>query len=137
MTVGFVNESLRCRPPLKRVMGRRAQCDIELPGETIPRDALILMDIYAAHHDPSVYNEPDQFELNRTGPPVLAFGFGAHACLGAALARLEARTLIDLLLSQFTIHAESKAVDSDSREWSEFEILPIRLEPLAGTKRTD
>ncbi|KAA1250189.1 cytochrome P450 [Mycobacterium simiae] len=51
----------------------------------------VLVVIAAANRDPAVFDEPDQFRPGR-GPAPLAFGYGAHYCLGAALARLEITT---------------------------------------------
>jgi cytochrome P450 len=48
-----------------------------------------LVVVAAANRDPAVFDNPDQFRLSRTGPAPLTFGYGAHYCLGAALARLE------------------------------------------------
>ena len=58
------------------------------------------MVIAAANRDPSVFDLPDQFRLNRTGPAPLSFGYGAHYCLGASLARLETAMALRHTLSR-------------------------------------
>lgn len=62
------------------------------------RQALVA--IAAANRDPAVFDEPDQFRVGRTGPAPLAFGYGAHFCLGAALARLEATVALRQILAR-------------------------------------
>ncbi|MGC2798708.1 MAG: cytochrome P450, partial [Mycobacterium sp.] len=52
------------------------------------------------NRDPAVFDEPDQLRLRRGGPAPLAFGYGAHYCLGAALARLEATVALRRILAR-------------------------------------
>jgi cytochrome P450 len=127
---GFVNETLRCCPPARRIYGHRTVRDITLSGVEIPRDAFLIFDVESAHHDPDAYPDPGQFDPTRSGPPNLAFSAGAHACVGVALARLEAKVLIDRLLQDYAMTPASEARLGNSRDWYEFESLPIRLEPL-------
>jgi len=127
---GFVNETLRCCPPARRIYGHRTVRDITLSGVEIPRDAFLIFDVESAHHDPDAYPDPGQFDPTRSGPPNLAFSAGAHACVGVALARLEAKVLIDRLLQDYAMTPAGEARLGNSRDWYEFESLPIRLEPL-------
>jgi cytochrome P450 len=60
----------------------------------------VLVVVAAADRDPSVFHEPDQFRLDRGGPTPLAFGYGVHRCLGAALARLEATVALRQVLAR-------------------------------------
>jgi cytochrome P450 len=124
----FINEVLRNSPPLKRVIGRKAVREIEASAVTLPQDSLLIIDIESAHHDPEAYPEPERFDLTRDGPPTLAFGAGAHACVGVALARLEAKVLIERLLRDYAIFPAGEATLRPSRDWYEFERVPIRLE---------
>jgi cytochrome P450 len=71
--------------PLSRV----TTDDVELGGVTIPAGEVVLPIIQAANRDPSVFSEPDQFDLTRAPISHLGFGAGAHHCLGAQLARVE------------------------------------------------
>lgn len=125
---GFVNETLRCCPPLKRIVGRKTDQDLTLSGVAIPQGAVLIIDIESAHHDPDAYSDPERFDLTRQGPPTLAFGAGAHACVGVALARLEAKVVIDRLLRDYVVLPAGEVKMRPSRDWFEFESVPIRLE---------
>lgn len=92
-----VEEVLRYRSPLQW-MYRIARRQVNLFGMTIPAGAMVLAVIGAANRDPTIFANPDLFDITRDPNPHLAFGYGAHFCLGAPLARLEARiALADLL----------------------------------------
>jgi cytochrome P450 len=125
---GFVAETLRCCPPVKRIVGRKTDRSLTLSEVAIPQGAVLIMDIESAHHDPDAYSDPERFDPARQGPPTLAFGAGAHACVGVALARLEAKVLIDRLLHDYVILPAGDAKLRPSRDWYEFESVPIRLE---------
>ena len=76
------------------VAHRRGGCDLQ-PGDTV------LLSIAAANHDEEVFEEPAQIDLTRSPNPHLGFGWGPHFCLGANLARLEARIALRTLLERF------------------------------------
>ena len=124
---GFVNETLRCYPPARRFLGYRTQRDLTLSSVTIPAESAVIVDVESAHRDPEAYPDPDCFDPAREGPPSFAFGAGAHACVGAVLARLEAKVLIEHLLRNYIIFPAGEARLRPSRDWYEFEYLPIRL----------
>lgn len=85
---GLVTELLRLDGPVQAV-GRTATEDHVLDGVVIHAGEPALAVLAAANRDPAVFHHPDQLRTDRTGPAPLAFGYGAHYCLGAALARLE------------------------------------------------
>jgi cytochrome P450 len=85
-----VDEALRIDPPVQ-LSFRRARTDVELGGELIAADTEVLIPIGLVQRDPEVFDEPDEFRLDRPKGDNLGFGFGIHYCLGAALARAEAR----------------------------------------------
>jgi len=128
----FINETLRYRPPLRRLVGRRTSRPVQLSGSVLPSGALLVIDLGRAHRDPDAYRAAENFDLGRAGPPTLAFGFGAHACVGAVLARLEARILIEQLLAETSVHSAGVALHGESPDWHEFRSLPIRLERLSN-----
>jgi cytochrome P450 len=92
-----IEEVLRVRAPVQW-MYRVARRPVELHGQSLPAGTLLLAVIGSANRDPAVFPDPDRFDLTRDPNPHLAFGHGIHFCLGAPLARLEARVaLADLL----------------------------------------
>jgi cytochrome P450 len=87
---GAIEEVLRMHPP-SQYQGRFAIEDIAFAGVTIPSGSPTLLLTGAATRDPRAFDEPDLFDIARGGHTTLAFGYGAHSCLGAWLARLESR----------------------------------------------
>jgi cholest-4-en-3-one 26-monooxygenase len=85
-----VEESLRWVSPIKN-MARTATRDVELRGRTIREGQKLLLLYPSANRDPAQFPDPDTFDMARTPNEHVAFGFGPHFCLGAALARLELR----------------------------------------------
>jgi cytochrome P450 len=88
-----IEEVLRYRSPVQW-MYRIPRREVELHGQTVPAGKLVLAMIGAANRDPSKFAEPDRFDVGRDPNPHLAFGHGNHFCLGAPLARLEARVAL-------------------------------------------
>jgi cytochrome P450 len=104
---GAVEELLRYDSPVQ-VVARTALQDVDLGGRTIRQGQGIVLLLGSANRDPEVFNHPDRLDVNRHGASVLAFGRGIHHCLGAPLARLEARIAFETLLERFTaIHLRS------------------------------
>ena len=86
-----VEEVLRFDPPVQRTY-RVAHDDLELEGVQIRASEWVAVLLGAAGRDPQVYRDPERFDLSRQVPTEhLAFSGGAHYCLGAPLARLEAQ----------------------------------------------
>jgi cytochrome P450 len=75
--------------------------DTVVNGEPIAPGAFVMALIGSANRDPVRFSEADEFRPERPGNGSISFGAGAHFCLGAALARLEARIAFPLLLSTF------------------------------------
>jgi cytochrome P450 len=82
-------------------MVRKARADVELDGVPIPAGATVWLVILAADRDPAVFRDPDAVDVARDPNPHLAFGWGIHHCLGAPLARLEARIALRALFERF------------------------------------
>lgn len=77
---------------------RRTTRPVVVNGEQIPADANVLVSIGAANRDPAIFPEPDRFDIRRPNAhDHLSFGYGPHLCLGAPLARLEARVVLEEL----------------------------------------
>jgi cytochrome P450 len=96
----FVEEMLRFDPPT-HALPRLTTRDVVIEGTTIPSGSVVLLLLAAANRDPAQYDSPDAFILERQTRGSLAFGHGPHVCIGAALARLEARLTFEILLGQF------------------------------------
>ena len=96
----FIEEVIRFDGPVERATLRFAAEDISLHDATLRRGDAVSLVLAAAHRDASVFPAPDAFDPNRTGARHLGFGLGAHYCLGAPLARLEARVALTALLAR-------------------------------------
>jgi cytochrome P450 len=95
-----IEELLRFEPPPPHV-GRYVTRDVELYGQTVPEGSAILMLVGAANHDDRRFPNGDSFDIHRSIAQHLAFGYGIHFCLGAALARLEGRVALEEILKRF------------------------------------
>jgi cytochrome P450 len=100
LVANAVEEILRYES-IAHVIGRTADCDVEIHGETVPAGSIILTIPAAGNRDERAFPDPDRFDVRRRIGHHLGFGYGAHFCLGAALARVEARSVIDEVLTRF------------------------------------
>jgi len=98
----FIEEALRVSSPIQFVV-RTADSKMQLPDGTIARKGQsILLNLAGANRDPKVFTDPDSFDINRENARKnVAFGFGAHHCIGSTLARVEAEALWGELLTRF------------------------------------
>ena len=87
--------------PTAAVVDRYATCDVELGGARIRRGDLVTVSIAGANRDPSVFSDPDRFDIRRANAGLnLAFAQGPHFCLGAHLARTETTVAVGRLLDR-------------------------------------
>jgi len=93
---GAIEEMLRFNPP-SQYQGRFTTRDVVLDSGTIPAGSPTLLVTGAATRDPRAYDRPDVFDIRRGGATTLAFGYGAHSCLGSWLARLETQVALQAL----------------------------------------
>jgi cytochrome P450 len=96
-----VEELLRLATPVDVATERYAREDVEIAGVTIPRGALVLVAIVSANADQTRFPEPERLDVSRAENRHLAFGLGPHYCLGAPLARMEARMALAALIRRF------------------------------------
>tara|TARA_Y100000758_G_scaffold214025_1_gene153682 strand:+ start:1555 stop:2769 length:1215 start_codon:yes stop_codon:yes gene_type:complete len=95
-----LEELLRVLGPT-RSMYRKVAVAHERGGQALAVDDNVLLCVAAANHDPNVFDEPGRLKLDRNPNPHLTFGWGLHHCLGAHLARLEARLALKALLRRY------------------------------------
>lgn len=95
-----VEEVLRYDPPVDQT-GRVASHDMEVSGCPVKPGQSLNPHLRAANRDPEVFEDPDRFDVSRKHKPHVAFGGGAHICIGAPLARLEAQVALVKLFQRF------------------------------------
>src|SRR5262249_18755828 len=95
-----VEEFLRYEAPIHYVQ-RQAAADLELGGKRVERGQMVSLMLGAANRDPAQFPDPDRLDVARLPNKHLAFGAGPHFCLGAPLARLEARIAFAGLVRRF------------------------------------
>jgi cytochrome P450 len=95
-----IEEILRYEPPAPHV-ARYVTRNVEHYGQTVPEGSVMILLVGAANRDDRRYPEGDRFDIHRDVGQHLAFGYGIHFCLGAALARLEGRVALDEVLQRF------------------------------------
>jgi cytochrome P450 len=117
---GAIDEILRYQPPALQCC-RYVARDVELHGEVVPAGSAMLILLGSANRDDRHFERPDEFDIHRKGNN-FSFGFGPHYCLGANLARLEARVAFEEVLRRFPDWEIDRAraefqVSSTLRSW--------------------
>jgi cytochrome P450 len=95
----MLNEVLRFQPPVQ-TMCRIVRRDVELGGQQLKKGDLVNVWLSAANRDPEIFREPDTFNINRDGTKALSFGYGAHYCIGAMLAKIEAKIAFEVIFER-------------------------------------
>jgi cytochrome P450 len=95
-----VEEFLRYDGSVERAFSRHLLQEVALGETAVPPGELVVPILAAANHDPAVFENPEALDVTRTPNPHLGFGKGAHYCLGAPLARLEAEIGLNTLLQR-------------------------------------
>ncbi|MGA2696096.1 MAG: cytochrome P450 [Terriglobales bacterium] len=108
-----VEELLRYESPVQ-FTARVLKEDIEICGQPIRKGWTVLCMLGAANRDPKQFKEPDRLDLKRLNNQHLAFGAGAHFCIGAQLARLEGQVAIANLVQRFP----AMKIVGDQPEWA-------------------
>jgi cytochrome P450 len=122
-----VEEMLRYCNPL-HYFRRTATADTELGGQPIRAGDKVALVYTSANRDEAVFDRPQDFDIRRSPNPHVSFGIGTHFCLGAHLARLEARVFVEELLGAFgTIEAAGASARVRSNLANAYKRLPVRL----------
>ena len=96
---GLIDEAIRWTTPVKHFM-RSATADTELRDRKIAKGDWLFLSYPSGNRDEEVFEEPDAFRVDRKPNRHLAFGYGAHVCLGQHLAKMEMRILFEELMSR-------------------------------------
>jgi cytochrome P450 len=123
---GIVEEAIRWTTPVQHFM-RTAAADVEIGGQHIAKDDWLMLSYVSANHDESVFPDPRKFDAARSPNRHLAFGAGAHQCLGLHMARLEMRILFEELLDRLDgIELAGEPKRSNSTFVSGLKTLPLQ-----------
>jgi len=96
---GAVEECLRWATPVIN-MARTTTQDVEVRGVTIPHGDQVLLIYTSGNRDENVFERPEEFDILRDPNPHITFGYGTHYCLGASLARVEVRVMLQELVKR-------------------------------------
>jgi cytochrome P450 family 142 subfamily A polypeptide 1 len=134
-----VEEMLRWVSPIKN-MCRTVTHDTELLGETLFEGQKCMLLYESANRDETKFDDPFRFDVQRQPNEHVAFGFGAHFCLGQALARLELRVMFEQLLLRVPDLELAVAPEDLPRRPANFisglESMPVRFTPSAALNRS-
>jgi len=125
-----VEEMLRFEPPILFV-SRVAQADVEWAGVSVRKGDLVHLGLASANRDPEHFPDPDRFDVGRAASRNTSFGWGMHFCLGAGIARMEARVAFETLLSRFARieWVGPPPVWAPATALRTLESFPVRLSP--------
>jgi cytochrome P450 len=119
---GAVEEILRYEPGVVVSAPMYALVDHEIEGELVRKGDQLLISSHGCNHDPSVFDDPRRFDITRRPNRQIAFGRGQHACVGAALARLEMQLSYEAIVAR--LPAIALAHDEDWQpEWKRSHVL--------------
>ncbi len=126
---GAVEEMLRIAAPVQ-ALARTTTCDVPLHGTTIPAGSRVMVVFGAANLDEREFADPERFDIDRPVGRHLALGHGAHFCIGAQLARQEARIAFEELLARHPDYELDGAPVRLRSAWARtFESVPVVLRP--------
>ncbi len=133
LLAGAIEEMLRWVSPIKN-MNRIATRDTDLHGQTIRAGQNVLLLYPSANRDETVFPDPESFDIRRQPNDHVAFGFGAHLCLGHRLARAELLSMVGRLLDrlpELALATDDRQPLRESNFIVGFETLPVTFTPTA------
>ncbi len=123
----IVEEAIRWTTPVQHFM-RMAAEDVEISGVQVAKGDWLMINYVAANHDPAQFDNPRKFDVTRDQTRHLAFGAGAHQCLGLHLARLEMRLLFEALLDRIgSVELAGQPRRAKSTFVGGLKTLPLRI----------
>jgi len=129
---GAIEESIRYRTPFPR-LARLTTTAARVGDVEIPPNAVIQLWVTAANRDARVFLDPNRFDIHRKPNPHLSFGHGIHFCLGAPLARLEAKVALGILLERYRHIAVATDAPVEYRNpWLMVSVNKLPLDVQAG-----
>lgn len=133
----FVGETLRLAGPLRWLHNRVTTAPTTFAGVEMPRGCSLILQVDRAHRDPTAYPDPHRLDLERRGPPLAAFGGGAHACQGAVLGQTQVAAMLTGVIERFEItSAPGRRALADNPVLHQFASLPLRLARLSVSAPT-
>ena len=96
----WIEETLRYDTS-SQLLARTTLVDVELHGGVIPKGDRVVFLVGAANRDPEVFVDPDRYDIGRDTTQIVSFGLGRHFCMGASLARLEAKVALEEFIARF------------------------------------
>jgi cytochrome P450 len=124
-----VEEAMRLEGPTGTA-GRYVAQDVELYGQVVPEGSHMALLTLSANHDDRRFEDPDRFDVGREIAQHLTLGFGAHYCLGQALARQEARVVLEEVLARFpdwTVDDDASVFQVGDIELRGWDRLPVTI----------
>ena len=126
---GLVEEAIRWTTAVQHFM-RTAAEDVEVGGQLIKQGDWMMLNYVAANHDPTQFEDPRGFDASRTPNRHMAFGAGAHQCLGLHLARLQIKILFDVLLDRIeSVELAGEPARANSTFVGGLKTLPLKIVP--------
>lgn len=126
-----VEEMLRWVTPIKN-MNRTVMSDLDFHGTQLKAGVKVLLLYPSANRDGAKFDRPDEFDVTRSPNEHMAFGFGAHHCLGNQLARLELKAMVDTVLRRLpdlTVTVDGPLAERPASFVSGIIEMPVRFTP--------
>jgi cytochrome P450 len=131
-----IEESLRYRSPVQALF-RFLLEDLEFNNHKMYKGQKIVIWLGSANHDESIFKNPEKFDIMRRPNEHLAFGYGIHFCLGSTLARLEAQTVLRIIIEKFDdISFSDVYVNESLKPLHDVFLLGVSSLPIKFKERT-